>query len=118
MTTRLYGYTPDVSIVADDTYILAGATPMPGLEGDVAIALTFNGGYAGTVTLKSRRMGSSDAWVTQAYTTPGSTTPVTTALSATGTIFVNNTNKELALVSSGGAGGSVSVGITAAGYVG
>jgi hypothetical protein len=109
MSTTLTGY--NNQITADDTYVLA-AIDLPSRDGTVTLMLTAKNGYDGTATLKARPRGSSEAYQTMSYLTPGSSTPATT-ITPPMIIEIDAGAREVALVTTGRTTGQLQIDLSA-----
>ena len=107
MSTSLYGYGPH-SITTNDDYDLkaVGAETRPQL---LTIGLEY-GTYDGNVILKTRRQGSSDTFITQAYAKPDATV-ATAALTANTNVQLDVTGKDVRLTTAGRTTGTLTVGL-------
>lgn len=107
MATSLFGYGPFAIITNDDFDLKAvGSETRPQL---LTLGLEF-GTFDGTVTVKTRRQGSSDTFVTQSYVKPD-LTGAATAISANTVVQVDATGKDVRITTAARSTGTLTVGL-------
>lgn len=107
MTTRLTGYGP-VTLGANDTYVLAGIDPQ-GKWTKAVVSIKRNASYDGSITVGSRPVGSSAAFVTQSYTTKAGAVSSAALTTGDDQIDIDATGKEIALIVTGQTQGTATV---------